>query len=465
MDFNDLPLLPRLRQNVAASGYTNPTPIQRSAIPVVLDGRDLLGCAQTGTGKTAAFALPILQHLALEPIGGSRLPRALILTPTRELALQIGEQFEHFGKGLPVRCAVIFGGVNQNPQVEALKRGIDVLVACPGRLWDLMNQGFVALDKLEIFVLDEADRMLDMGFIHDVKRIIAKLPRQRQTLLFSATMPPEVEELALSLLKNPETVKVDPVSTPVEAIEQKLFYVDKANKKYLLAQLLSRPEVENCLVFSKTKHGADRIVRELKRAGIDADAIHGDKSQTARQRALSRFKSGESRVLVATDIAARGLDIAGLSHVINYDQPMEPEAYIHRIGRTGRAGKTGVAWSFCCVDELKQLNQVEKLIGKRLPSQEHNWPMGITTPSEPQPRMPRGERVAKVNRRGEAVVTKPQNKSASGKTPTHAQAPAGRAPAQRITIGGGGRIQPSGESRKQMPAPVRRVNSARTRRG
>ena len=467
MDFNELPLLPRLRQNVAASGYTTPTPIQRAAIPLVLDGHDLLGCAQTGTGKTAAFALPILQHLALAPTGGPRMPRALILTPTRELALQIGEQFECFGKGLPVRSAVVFGGVSQVPQVEALQRGIDVLVACPGRLWDLMNQGYVTLDKLEIFVLDEADRMLDMGFIHDVKRIVAKLPAHRQTLLFSATMPPEVEELAMTLLRNPESVKVDPVSTPVEAIDQKLFYVDKVNKKHLLAKLLSRPEVENCLVFSKTKHGADRIVRELKRAGIDADAIHGDKSQGARQRALMRFKNGESRVLVATDIAARGLDIVGLSHVINYDQPMEPEAYIHRIGRTGRAGRTGVAWSFCCVDELKQLNQVEKLIGKRLPAQDHEWPMEITTPTEPQLRSSRSERVTKVNRRGEAVQTKSHDRTSPNQSrkpasePQPQKTPAKSMGAQRITIGGGGRVQKSTESRRSMPAPVRRVNNAR----
>ena len=282
MTFENLPLLPQLKQNVAAAGYVTPTPIQQATIPLVLRGRDVLGCAQTGTGKTAAFALPILQNLQAKPVSGPRPIRCLILTPTRELALQIWENFNLYGKGLRPRTAVIFGGVNQKPQEEALQRGADIVVACPGRLWDLMGQGFVSLDNVEIFVLDEADRMLDMGFIHDVRRITAKLPAKRQTLMFSATMPAEVEKLAMDLLRDPETVKVDPVSSPVEAIRQTLFYVDKANKKHLLAYLLKRPEVENCLVFSRTKHGADRIARDLKRDGIDAAAIHGDKTQNAR---------------------------------------------------------------------------------------------------------------------------------------------------------------------------------------
>ena len=368
MRFDDLKLMPLLLQNVQAAGYETPTPIQQATIPLVLAGKDVLGCAQTGTGKTAAFALPIIQQLAKKPtrFGQSRAIRALILTPTRELAQQIYDNFVLYGKKLPVYPTVIFGGVNQQGQVNALRRGADVVIACPGRLWDLMNQGFVHLDKVETFVLDEADRMLDMGFIHDVRRIAEKLPEKRQTLMFSATMPPEVEKLAMDLLHEPESVKVDPVSSTVKKIDQCLYYVDKANKKHLLAKILRDPDVENALVFSRTKHGADRIVRDLKREGIDAVAIHGDKSQNARQAALTAFKTGECKVLVATDIAARGIDIAGLSHVINYDMPMEPEAYVHRIGRTGRAGRDGTAISFCCIDEVKQLGQVEKLIGKRL---------------------------------------------------------------------------------------------------
>ena len=315
MRFDDLNLIPDLLAAVSDMGYDDPTPIQRETIPPVLAGRDVLGCAQTGTGKTAAFALPILQRLHQErkQHAGRRTIRALILTPTRELALQIFENFESYGKNLPLRSCVIFGGVGQQPQVEALARGVDILVATPGRLNDLIGQGHITLDHIEIFVLDEADRMLDMGFIHDVRKVIALLPRKRQTLLFSATMPAEVEKLALSILTDPASVKVDPVSSTVDRIEQRLYLVDKANKKLLLAKLLRETEVESALVFTRTKHGADRVVRELSRAGIPARAIHGDKSQNARQQALSDFKSGKSRVLVATDIAARGIDIAGLS--------------------------------------------------------------------------------------------------------------------------------------------------------
>ena len=459
MTFSALSLTPELLKNVADSGYVNPTPIQAATIPLVLQGRDVLGCAQTGTGKTAAFALPILQLLRARPVAGRPI-RALILTPTRELAQQIHDNFLLYGKGLPVRCAVIFGGVNQTPQVEALKAGCEVVTACPGRLWDLMNQGFVDLSRVEIFVLDEADRMLDMGFIHDVRRIVGKLPEKRQTLMFTATMPDEVEKLAMDLLTCPESVKVDPVSSPVEAIDQRLFYVDKANKKHLLAALLRRPEVENCLVFSRTKHGADRIVRELKRAGIDAAAIHGDKSQNARTLALSRFKSGELKVLVATDIAARGIDIQGLSHVINYDQPMEPEAYVHRIGRTGRAGRRGTAWSFCCVDELKQLGQVEKLIHRKLPVEEHEWPMEITTPTpkaERPPRPARGEQVVKVNRHGEPVAVRKQPPEAA--KPMHPVRGG-----QRVVIGRDGKMR-SEPAPQGLRGPVQRVNRRRNTRG
>ena len=406
MNFESLGLIPTILKNIDESGYETPTPIQSATIPLVLSGKDVLGCAQTGTGKTAAFALPILQRLYQSPPRrNAKVIRSLILSPTRELALQTYENFLLYGKGLGLDVAVIFGGVGQGGQVEALHRGADIVVACPGRLLDLMGQGLVRLDWVEIFVLDEADRMLDMGFIHDVRKIVRCLPDERQTLLFSATMPPEVEKLALDLLTDPENVKVDPVTSTVEAIDQCLYYVDKTNKKHLLASLLSDPDVESALVFSRTKHGVDRIVRDLKRTGIEAAGIHGDKSQNARQTALNRFRTGECRVLVATDIAARGIDVAGLSHVFNYDMPMEPEAYIHRIGRTGRAGREGKAVSFCCIDEVKQLNQVEKLIGKRLREEQSDWPMEITTPSPPKVREPRP---AKIGRDGRPLPAKPK---------------------------------------------------------
>ncbi len=402
MKFEDLGLLPILLKNVREAGYDTPTPIQAATVPHVLQGRDVLGCAQTGTGKTAAFALPILQRLMLSPSRkpDARVTRALILSPTRELALQTGENLERYGRNTGITGCVIFGGVGQGAQVEALHRGADIIVACPGRLMDLMGQNLIRLDWVEIFVLDEADRMLDMGFIHDVRRIVHALPERRQTLLFSATMPPEVEKLALDLLTEPENIKVDPVTSTVEAIDQCLYYVDKPNKKHLLAHLLQSEDLENALVFSRTKHGVDRIVRELKKAGIEAAGIHGDKSQNARQTALNRFRSNECRILVATDIAARGIDIAGLSHVINYDLPMEPEAYIHRIGRTGRAGRAGKAISFCCIDEVKQLGQVEKLIGKRLREEQSDWPMENFTPSPPKVREPRP---SDVSVSGEAI--------------------------------------------------------------
>ena len=397
MNFNDMNLVAPLLSAVKANGYEEPTPIQRETIPLVLEGKDILGCAQTGTGKTAAFALPILQRLAEggRQYKGKRPIRAMILTPTRELALQIFENFQAYGRTMPVRPCVIFGGVGQRPQVDQLNRGVDILVATPGRLNDLIGQGYIDLSHLEIFVLDEADRMLDMGFIHDVRRVIARLPQQRQTLLFSATMPKEVETLALSILRDPVTVKVDPVSSTVDSIEQYLYLVDKANKRLLLASLLKTPEVENALVFTRTKHGADRVVRELGKAGIPAKAIHGDKSQSARQEALSQFKNGKIAVLVATDIAARGIDIAGLSHVFNYDLPNEPEAYIHRIGRTGRAGKEGIAIGFCCIDEMKDLKSIEKLIGRTIERLECEWPMEVFTETVKMPRTPRGERTGR----------------------------------------------------------------------
>ena len=430
MNFDELPLLPQLLTAVKACGYETPTPIQRDTIPTVLAGKDVLGCAQTGTGKTAAFALPILQRLYQErPAGKTRNIRALILTPTRELALQIQENFVAYGKGLPLRSCVIFGGVGQQPQVEQLKRGVDILVATPGRLNDLIGQGFISLAKIEIFVLDEADRMLDMGFIHDVKKVIALLPEKRQTLFFSATMPAEVEKLAMSILKDPVSVKVDPVSSTVDTIEQNLYLVDKANKKHLLADLLRRPEVESALVFTRTKHGADRVVRELSREGIQARAIHGDKSQGARQEALAQFKQGKIHVLVATDIAARGIDIAGLSHVFNYDLPHEPESYVHRIGRTGRAGHEGVAVSFCCIDEMKDLKAIEKLIGKQIPRKESQWPMQVfteTVKQPPQPRPSKREKTAEPAR--PAAAQRPEKPKKPEKKAPQPERPERKAP-------------------------------------
>lgn len=366
MTFQDLPLQPAILKAVAETGYTSPSPIQAGAIPPVLAGRDLLGCAQTGTGKTAAFALPILQNLSAQTPQRPCI-RALILTPTRELALQIGDSFSAYGKHLKLRHTVIFGGVGQQPQVEALRRGVDILIACPGRLNDLIGQRLIDLSGIEIFVLDEADRMLDMGFIHDVKKVIAKLPRRRQTLLFSATMPKEIEELADSLLHDPAVVKVDPVSSTVDRIDQKLYFVEKKQKIELLAYLLQDKSIVNALVFSRTKHGADRIARLLNKAGITAAAIHGNKSQTARVNALEGFKAGKTRVLVATDIAARGIDISELSHVFNYDLPEVPETYVHRIGRTARAGADGVAISFCSTEEREYLAGIEKLNRKKIP--------------------------------------------------------------------------------------------------
>ena len=404
MKFENLPLIAPLLKATQEAGYDEPTPIQRETLPLVLEGKDVLGCAQTGTGKTAAFALPILQKLHTEKREGIRKPRALVLTPTRELAIQIQENFRLYGKHLPMRSAVIFGGVSQVGQVDQIRRGAQILVATPGRLNDLIGQGFIALDQIEIFVLDEADRMLDMGFIHDVRRIISQLPDNRQTLFFSATMPSEVEKLAMSILRNPVTVKVDPVTSTVDTIHQTIYLVDKINKKYLLADLLKKPEVENALVFTRTKHGADRVVRELTQMGVRAMAIHGDKSQSARQQAMGAFKTGELKVLIATDIAARGIDVIGLSHVVNYDLPVEPEAYIHRIGRTGRAGLGGDAISFCCIDEVKTLNSIEKLIGKKIPRSESAWPMQVFIETVKEARPPRPEYVSRVNNRGEAIA-------------------------------------------------------------
>ncbi len=370
MLFTDLNLIKPILDALETEGYTKPTPIQQGAIPHILAGRDLLGCAQTGTGKTAAFAIPMLQLLAKPKTmqsAGQRPIRALILTPTRELAIQIQESFNSYGANIRLRNLVIFGGVNQGPQVSELRRGVDILVATPGRLLDLMNQGFINLRDVEIFVLDEADRMLDMGFVHDVKRVITKLPVKRQTLFFSATMPNEIQSLANSILTNPEKVEVTPVSSTAETITQSLYYVEKQNKASLLAFILSDKSIETALVFTRTKHGADKVVKDLVKLGISAEAIHGNKSQNARQRALSNFKNRSTRILVATDIAARGIDVDDLTHVINYELPDIAETYVHRIGRTGRAGASGISFSFCEAEETECLRDIHKLIGKQIP--------------------------------------------------------------------------------------------------
>jgi len=382
MTFQELGLRPEILRALSALGYNRPSPIQAKAIPPALAGRDVLGCAQTGTGKTCAFAAPILQRLSARHARNHPI-RALILTPTRELALQIQESFQQYGKNLPLRSGVIFGGVGQQPQVEQLKTGLDILVATPGRLQDLYNQGYVHVEKLEIFVLDEADRMLDMGFIHDVRKILSWLPPRKQTLFFSATMPPEVQGLVDSLLTNPARVAVDPVSSPVESIRQRLYYVDRSNKSKLLASLIRSPEVKNALVFTRTKHAANKVAGDLLKAGIPAAAIHGNKSQTARQQALGDFKAGRIKALVATDLAARGIDIEELSHVFNYNLPDVPETYVHRIGRTGRAGRAGEAISFCEFGEKELLAPIERLLKKPIPVVEkHPWPMENFTPPQ-----------------------------------------------------------------------------------
>ncbi|MDB5122858.1 MAG: rhlE 2 [Mucilaginibacter sp.] len=378
MSFENLNLIEPILRALKTEGYTTPTPIQEQAIPIILQNKDLLGCAQTGTGKTAAFAIPIIQLLYQDRLQHKeqKTIKALILTPTRELAIQIGESFAAYGKHTGLKHLVIYGGVSQNPQTDALRRGVDILVATPGRLLDLMNQRFVHLDHIRMLVLDEADRMLDMGFVHDVKKVIAKVPAKRQTLFFSATMPNEIQQLANTILTKPEMVEVTPVSSTADTIQQALYYVDKSDKRALLAHLLKDKEIKTALVFTRTKHGADKVVKDLVRIGITAEAIHGNKSQNARQRALTNFKNRTTRVLIATDIAARGIDIDELTHVINYELPNIPETYVHRIGRTGRAGLNGIALSFCDQEEIEFLKDIHKLISKQIPVEEaHPYPM------------------------------------------------------------------------------------------
>jgi ATP-dependent RNA helicase RhlE len=418
MLFQDLNLIEPILRALKTEGYTTPTPIQEQAIPILLQHKDLLGCAQTGTGKTAAFAIPILQLLYQDRLQHKeqKTIKALILTPTRELAIQIDESFAAYGKHTGLKHLVIFGGVNQNPQTDALRRGVDILVATPGRLLDLMNQRYVNLEHIKMLVLDEADRMLDMGFVHDVKKIIAKVPAKRQTLFFSATMPKEIQQLADTILNKPEKVEVTPVSSTADTIQQALYYVEKNDKRALLAHILKDKEIKTALVFTRTKHGADKVVKDLIRVGITAEAIHGNKSQNARQRALTNFKNRTTRVLIATDIAARGIDIDELTHVINYELPNIPETYVHRIGRTGRAGASGIALSFCDEEEIEFLKDIHKLISKEIPVEEaHPYPM---SPQHAEGKKKGGGgQGGGGQKRGRAFGRADRGRGASGKTP------------------------------------------------
>ena len=382
MPFQSLNIIEPILRSLQQEGYKIPTPIQKVAIPIMLRGSDLLGCAQTGTGKTAAFAIPILQLLyATRTYDKKRKTKSLIITPTRELAIQINESFKTYGRYTGLTSTVVFGGVNQNPQTASLQRGVDILVATPGRLLDLMDQGFVSLQAIEIFVLDEADRMLDMGFIHDVKKIIAALPRKRQTLFFSATMPPEIVKLSSTILYQPIKVEVTPSASIVDIIKQFVYFVDKGNKYSLLIDVLKDPTIKTALVFTRTKHGADKVVKVLGKNKISAEAIHGNKAQNARQRALANFKAQSTRVLVATDIAARGIDVEDMEFVINFELSNIAETYVHRIGRTGRAGAKGTAYSFCDAEEKEYLRDIEKLIGKKIPViEDHPFPLMDNNP-------------------------------------------------------------------------------------
>ncbi len=392
MHFESLNIIEPVIRSLKQEGYSVPTPIQSEAIPVVLKGDDLIGVAQTGTGKTAAFAVPILQLLSYKKsFERRRKIRSLVVTPTRELAIQIEESFKVYGRYTGLTCTVIFGGVNQNPQTAALRNGVDILVATPGRLLDLINQGIISLKDIEIFVLDEADRMLDMGFIHDVRRIIAFLPQKRQSLFFSATMPPEIVKLAGSIVHKPVKVEVTPSASTVDIVNQYVYYIDKANKNAMLIELLKDDMIKTALVFTRTKFGADKVVKVLKKKNISAEAIHGNKAQNARQRALSNFKSQTTRVLVATDIAARGIDVDDLEYVINYEIPNISETYVHRIGRTGRAGANGTAISFCDAGEKAYLRDIEKLITKKIQVvEDHPFPLMDTSPAvttAPEPKI------------------------------------------------------------------------------
>ena len=452
MTFQELNLIEPLKRAVAEKGYTTPTPIQQQAIPPALEGRDLMGCAQTGTGKTAAFTLPILQLLAAEPrTKGRRTIKALVLTPTRELAIQIDECCRDYARYTDIRHCVIFGGVNQRPQVDALQRGIDLLVATPGRLLDLIGQGYVSLADIRFFVLDEADRMLDMGFIHDIRRILPLLPRERQTLFFSATMPDDIVKLANTMLRNPAHVTVTPPASVVETIRQSVLFAEKAEKRTLLASLLRERPESSVLVFSRTKHGADRIARILTKAGIEGRAIHGDKSQGARERAMNDFRSGACRVLIATDIAARGIDISELPLVINYDLPEVPETYVHRIGRTGRAGRDGQAIAFCSEEERPLLKDILKLTGLELDPDS-----GELAPAQNSRKKPAGKKPDTAQTGGQKQA---EEKRAAQKQP--AQSQAGQRPGRRKPQG-----QAPGDPKPQGQAdPGRATAAGQGRRG
>ena len=413
MSFKSLNLSIPILKSLEEEGYTHPTPIQLQAIPIALKGKDVLGCAQTGTGKTAAFAIPILELLSEgRSREQSRKIRSLIVTPTRELAIQIDESFRSYGRFTNLETTVVFGGVNQKGQVRKLKRGVDILTATPGRLLDLMNQGFISLSDIEIFVLDEADRMLDMGFIHDIKKLLKAIPDKRQTLFFSATMPNEIVKLSRSMLNNPIKVEVTPESSTVDIIEQGVYFVDKGNKKNLLVDVLKEAGAKSALVFTRTKHRANKVVKLLNSQNIQAEAIHGNKSQKARQRALGNFKEQATRVLVATDIAARGIDVDELQYVINYEIPNVPETYVHRIGRTGRAGAEGTALSFCDAQEKDYIKDIEKLIGQNIPViDDHKYPMTDHNPAPPEKQKRRPSRKHKSEKRSTSNGGNPKSNS------------------------------------------------------
>jgi ATP-dependent RNA helicase RhlE len=419
--FKALNIIEPILRAIAVEGYKTPTPIQEQAIPIVLKGKDLLGCAQTGTGKTAAFAVPILQILTANKPEGKRKIRSLILTPTRELAIQIDESFKAYGRYTKLKSVVIFGGVSQYPQTQYLKDGVDIVIATPGRLLDLMNQKFLSLQDVEIFVLDEADRMLDMGFIHDIKKVLAVLPKKRQSLFFSATMPAEIIKLAGTILHEPSHVSVTPISSTVDTIDQFVYFVDKGNKNALLVDILKNKDIRTALVFTRTKHGADKVVKVLRNYNITAEAIHGNKAQNARQRALTNFKAQTTRVLVATDIAARGIDVSDLEYVINYEISNIAEMYVHRIGRTGRAGARGTSYSFCDAEERPFLRDVEKLIAKKIPViEDHPYPFtGIVQEKAAEKEFPR--KVAERKPEGKIQGKKPVHRSPERFKPKHAE--------------------------------------------
>jgi len=431
MLFENLDLIEPILRAFKTEGYEKPTPIQEQAIPIILQRKDLLGCAQTGTGKTAAFAIPIIQILndSSLPVKGKRKIKTLIVTPTRELAIQIGESFEAYGRHTSLKHTVIFGGVGERPQTDALYKGIDILIATPGRLLDLFGQGYIDFRSIELFVLDEADRMLDMGFIHDVKRIIAELPRERQSLFFSATMPADIVKLSQTILKNPVKVEITPEVTTAEKVEQQLYMVNYADKRSLLLYLLENRNIVSALVFTRTKHGADKVVKFLQKGGHHAQAIHGNKSQNARQKALSDFKTGNIRILVATDIAARGIDVDDLSHVINYEIPNIPETYVHRIGRTGRAGQSGIAISFCDNTEITFLRDIQRLIGQTVPVvNDHPYPLTDFTPMKAPAKQARNQTERQSNKpsaRASSVIRE-------SRTINHAVVPAEQKPKRKF---------------------------------